>query len=249
MLNYVVSNIKKACNFCNVSQTPASYIEVERAEQTFYINYLREGMTAFDVGANVGEISLLFSRFVGINGHVHSFEPCGNTFERLCKICSLANRQQILLNHLAVSENEGLSSLNVYDEVYSGWNTLAERHLEMYGIDVKPIQVENVRTISIDRYCREKNITHIDLLKIDVEGAEYQVLLGARQMLEQKRVGCCVFEFGATTFDMGNTPTMIEYYLKQVGYSIRNVVPGKKCFPGRDSAMSAKFAIHIAEPK
>ena len=42
----------------------SSYIEVEGWEWNFYINYLEAGMTVFDVGANVGELSLLFCRFV-----------------------------------------------------------------------------------------------------------------------------------------------------------------------------------------
>ena len=68
-------------------------------------------------------------------------------------------------------------------------------------------------------------------------------------MLEQKQVGCCVFEFGATTFDMGNTPAMIESYLNQVGYRVRNIISQNKCFAGRESANSAKFSILVAEPE
>jgi hypothetical protein len=68
-------------------------------------------------------------------------------------------------------------------------------------------------------------------------------------MLKHKLIGCCVFEFGATTFDMGNTPNMIEDYLIQVGYRVHNIIPGNQCFPGRESAKSAKFSVHVAEPK
>lgn len=50
--------------------------DVERAEQSFYLSYLRENMVTFDVGANIGELSLLFSRFIGVSGEVHAFEPC-----------------------------------------------------------------------------------------------------------------------------------------------------------------------------
>jgi hypothetical protein len=150
---------------------------------------------------------------------------------------------------MALSDSSAILELYVYPENHSEWNTLADRPLASYGIDIKPIKRERVRSSTIDIFCQKRNITHIDLLKIDVEGAEYQVMLGARHMLEQKRIGCCVFEFGATTFDMGNTPSMIESYLAQVGYRIRNIVPGNSCFPGHKNAMSAKFSIHIAEPK
>ena len=54
---------------------PASYHDAERAEYTFYISYLRSGMVVFDVGANVGELTTLFSHFVTPAGSVHAFEP------------------------------------------------------------------------------------------------------------------------------------------------------------------------------
>ncbi len=222
---------------------------VERAEHIFYINYLNEGMIVFDVGANIGELTLLFSRFVQPSGKVFSFEACEATFEKLSAMCKLSGRDNVELNHTALSDINGTLDLYVYPEKYSGWNTLANRPLASYGIDVKPVKREQVGSATIDTFCQEQGIKQIDLLKIDVEGAEYQTLLGARHMLEQKQIRCCVFEFGATTFDMGNTPAMIESYLAQVGYRIRNIVPGNPCFPGRKNAMSAKFSIHVAEPR
>jgi FkbM family methyltransferase len=225
-----------------------SPLDTEKAEQTFYIGYLQPGMVVFDVGANVGELSLLFSRFVGPAGTVHSFEASPETFDRLKTIVKLSNHPNIKLNSVAVSDNVGVSTLRVYDHDHAGWTTLADRPLHEYGIDLKPVRLENVTTTTIDVYCDSNNIEQIDLLKIDVEGAEYQVLLGASRMLEQKRIKCCVFEFGATTFDMGNTPGMIERYLADMGYRIRNIISERPCFPGRESAITAKFAIHIAEP-
>lgn len=206
-------------------------------------------MVVFDVVVNVGELTLLSSRFVQLGGKVFSFEASKATFDKLSSICNLSGRDNIVLNHMALSDSNGTVDLYICPEEYSGWNTLANRPLASYGINVKPVNREQVRSSTIDMFCLERDITHIDLLKIDVEGAEYQVLLGARHMLEQKRIGCCVFEFGPTTFDMGNTPTMIETYLAQLGYRIRNIVPGYPCFPGRESAISEKFSIHVAESK
>ena len=227
----------------------ASPIAVERAEQTFYINYLREDMVVFDVGANIGELTLLFSRFVGPSGKVYSFEASKATFENLSGVMSLSGRKNVEMNHLALCDRNGIIDLHVYPEEYSGWTTLADRPLKSYGIDVKSIKREQVCSSTLDAFCQERGVSQIDLLKIDVEGAEYQVMLGARHMLEQKKVRCCVFEFGATTFDMGNTPTMIEDYLAKMGYRIRNIVLGNPCFPGRESAKSAKFSMHVAEPQ
>lgn len=227
--------------------TAASYMEVERAEQIFYLNYLREGMMVFDVGANVGELTLLFSRFIG-DGMVHAFEASSNGFERLTTICRAASRRNVALNHLALAEKEGSVRLHVYEDAYLSWSSQARRPLENYGINIEPVAEEDVEATTVDLYCERNGIKEIDLLKVDVEGAEYQVLLGARRMLQQKRVRCVAFEFGQTTFDMGNNPGDLEAYLTSLGYKLRNIVKGDPLFPGRASVETAQFAMHIATP-
>lgn len=230
-------------------RSSSSPFDVERAEQTFYINHLREGMIVFDVGAHVGELTLLFSRFVGQHGQVHAFEASGETFERLQIVCEATNRQNIVLNHVAIMDKEATVKLHVYDREHSSWNSLAERPLREYGIDIDPVGIEEVRAITIDAYCEQNGIAQIDLLKIDVEGAEYQVLLGAQRMLQDKRIRYCVFEFGQTTFDMGNNPDEMGAYLKRFGYQLQNVVKGDPVFPGRANAKTARFSVHVARPK
>lgn len=227
----------------------ASYPEVERAEQIFYLEYLREGMTVFDAGAHVGELTLLFSRFVGAGGHVHAFEAGAEAYGRLEAICRAAGRRaNVTLNHVALADAEGTLQLHVYDEAHLAWSSPAARPLENYGIDVRPTGTEEVAATTVDAYCERNRIGRIDLLKIDVEGAELQVMLGARRMLESKRVGCVTFEFGQTTFDMGNRPEQIEEYLHGLGYRIGNVVKGDPVFPGRAGAATAGFSMHFATP-
>ncbi len=247
-MNYLINQLKKLKQRLNKINQVAPPIEVEKNEQIFYIRYLQEGMIAFDVGANIGELSLLFSRFVGSSGQVHAFEASRSTFDKLSTVCKIANYPQIVLNHLAVADQEKILKLNVYSEEYSGWNSLADRPLENYGISIKPIDTEDVQSITLDHYCETNQIEFIDLLKIDVEGAEYQVMLGAKSLFKNKRVKCCIFEFGGTTFDMGNTPQEIESFLSSCDYSISNIVRGDPLFPGRANALAARFSIHIAQP-
>ncbi len=221
--------------------------QVLRVEQSFYKQYIRQGMTVFDVGANVGKTALLFAPLVD-QGAVHAFEASSSTFCSLVDRCQEANQYNIVLNNCAVTKYEGKVTLQVYDEEHSSWNSLARRPLEDYGIDVKPVGTEEVLATTIDSYCEKRGIEQIDLLKIDVEGAEYQVLLGARRMLQDRRVKCCVFEFGQTTFDMGNHPDAIEAYISEIGYSLRNLVAKDPIFPGRSTAKSAQFSMHIITP-
>ncbi|MET0645766.1 MAG: FkbM family methyltransferase [Pyrinomonadaceae bacterium] len=244
----VLRRLRRNLGAAPAGVSPASFEEVERAERIFYLETLREGMTVFDVGANVGELTLLFSRFVGAGGVVHAFEPCGETFGRLELICRAASLRNVRLNRLALAEDESPVSLHVYDEAHMSWNTRARRPLEDYGIDVKPLAVEQAPATTLDLYCERNGVTGIDLLKLDVEGAEFQVMLGARRMLREKRVRRVTFEFGQTTFDMGNSPARIETYLRDAGYELRNLVAGDPAFPGGASAQTACYSMHLATP-
>ena len=227
---------------------PRSQYEIEKAEQVFYIQYLQPGMVAFDVGANIGELSLLFSRFVGPQGQVHSFECSPNTFKRLNEVISNSNRKNINTNCVCLSEAVGTAELHIFDEDHAAWNTLANRPLHQYGIDIKPICSKNVPTTTIDAYCEAHDIQRIDLLKIDVEGAEYQVLQGASRMMSEHRIRCVIFEFGQTTFDMGNDPGKLTQLITRKGYRLRNLVKGMPTFPGGASAATAQFSMHICTP-
>lgn len=227
----------------------ASPLEVERAEQIFYLNYLRDGMTVFDVGANIGELTLLFSRFVGSSGAVHAFEPGKECFARLGSVCRAANLRNVQINQCALAEAEGARNLHVYDDTHLGWNSLARRPLHNYGIEISPPKVEEISATTLDVYCVERVVERVDLLKIDVEGAEFQVLRGAEKMLRERRIGCVAFEFGQATFDMGNSPREIAAYLKKLNYRVRNIVAGDPVFPGGRDVRTAQFSMHIAFPK
>jgi len=226
----------------------ASFVEVERAERLFYLNYLREGMTVFDVGANIGELTMMFSRFVGAGGSVHAFEPGRKSFEKLETIHTLASLRNVQLNKLALGEKEGTLTLHSYGDDYLSWTSQALRPLEGYGIDIHAVTTEEASATTLDLYCEGKGIESIDLLKVDVEGAEFQVLLGANRMLESRSVRCITFEFGQTTFDMHNDPNDMETYLKNLGYVLRNVVENDPVFPGRANPETASFSMHVAMP-
>jgi len=227
---------------------PAAFAEVERAERIFYLEYLCEGMTVFDVGANVGELTLLFSRFVGDDGVVHAFEAAAAVHKKLELVCGATAKRNVVLNHLALSNKNGSIRLHVYEDALSSFNSQAARPLKNYGLDFEPIGIEETPATTVDDYCEKNKIEQIDLLKIDVEGAELQVLHGARRMLKSKRIRCLTFEFGQTTFDMGNNPEKIEVFLKEMNYKIRNLVKGDPIFPGRESVEAARYSMHVATP-
>lgn len=224
-----------------------SFDEIERAEWSFYLSKLRAGMTVFDAGANVGLLTLLFSRFVRENGQVHAFEATASTFERLHTTCDAARCQNVTLNHVALADQSGTLALYVYDTEHASWNSLANRPLADYGIAVQPVGIESVTAITLDDYCTEHAITRVDLLKLDVEGAEYQVLRGAEKLLAAHRIGCCVFEFGQATLDMGNSASAIRAYLRGHGYQMRPLHTGTPGLQVDPADLRVPFSMVVAE--
>lgn len=227
---------------------PPGFEAVERAERVFYSGFLGDGMTVFDVGAHVGDLSLLFSGLVG-TGTVHAFEPAPAAFGALRSALAEAQAANVTANPLAVSDRPGTVRLNCYDGPFQAFTTMADRPLADYGVDAGPVRPVAVEATTLDAYCRAKGVDRIDLLKIDVEGAELQALRGARELLAAKRIGCVAFEFGQTTFDMGNSPKAIADLFRAHGYRLSNLVAGAPLFPGGRSARTAKFAMHLAIPR
>jgi hypothetical protein len=68
-------------------------------------------------------------------------------------------------------------------------------------------------------------------------------------MLKSGRIKCLTFEFGQTTFDMGNRPAEIADFLGEMNYDVRNIVKGNPVFPGGESVATAKFSMHAATPR
>ena len=231
----------------NESPESASVDEVNKAEKLFYSQYVSQEMTVFDVGANVGKLTVDFSYLVGSDGVVHAFEPGSESYECLKSAIQLKERKNVILNHCALGNMTGVTRLHVYGADHSTLNSFASRPLKKYGIDAKS-SIEDVSVTTVDKYCKNNAIEYIDLLKIDVEGAELEVLLGAGKMFKDTRVRCCIFEFGQTIFDMGTDPQDIKEFLEENGYQLRNLIKGVPVFPGGEDVATAQFSMHIAKP-
>jgi len=143
----------------------------------------------FDVGANLGD----YSKEIFYNNSlatVYAFEPHPKSFEQLKNI----NNDNFYPNNVAVGKVCGdveffdyLSNLgSAHSSVYKG--VIEDVH---QGQSVKMI----VPQITLDEYCAKKNITSIDLLKIDTEGSELEVLLGAKNLLDNNAIKVIQFEF------------------------------------------------------
>jgi FkbM family methyltransferase len=139
---------------------------------------IRPGDVVLDVGANVGGLSIAFSRCVGQSGAVFAFE-CNPKMIRWIQRDLAANgvTNVELIERAAWSRSNQRMTLHLHDTYYSSASSL------FWDWGQGELEVE---TISIDDLCSARNLAP-RLIKLDVEGAEDAVLEGARATLERHR--------------------------------------------------------------
>jgi FkbM family methyltransferase len=148
---------------------------------------------AVDIGAHLG----LFTAELAGRGfsQVHSFEPAPRTFAKLkANIDSSPGaRGAVKLNCVAVGPTVGTVEFQV-EPSSPATNHVRLKSRETNGSGSPLGTVQLVPMISIDRYCEENEIRHIDFMKVDTEGLEPLVLDGARDCLRNRRISTMVLE-------------------------------------------------------
>lgn len=147
----------------------------------------------FDVGANVGDwTDYADSLFEDYKAHL--FELSKATCQTLED--RFSGNKKTVINNLALSDKNGQIEYVDYGK-NDGGNTL----LLNANYHKKKSSVAHARAIKGDDYCAERNIDRINYLKIDTEGAEYLVLKGFEELLQNHAIDIVQFEYGYTHAD------------------------------------------------
>jgi FkbM family methyltransferase len=138
------------------------------------------GMLCIDVGANVGTVALHLATRVGAMGRVICFEPIPHLYRRLCENITENHLEDIVTPvKLALVDHCSRALMAVADETLpnQGMASLVEFS---HGLLSERLEVE-CRTL--DAFVEQHNIHRLDLIKVDIQGAESMFLDGARQTL------------------------------------------------------------------
>lgn len=190
----------------------------EKAECLFVKRFLQPGMTFLDVGANFGQYTLLGADRVGKTGSVHSFEPSNRLFNELEYNVALNGFENLCsLNRVAVSDAIGTAELSKYEEGAEVFGSLGTHERK----EAKVLGKETVETITLDSYVEDNAIQRVDLIKMDIEGAELLALHGARELLSRPNAPVLVLELSDVNCS-GFSYRAIEIwdYLEQLGYKM-----------------------------
>ena len=175
----------------------------------------REGDFVFDIGANIGDYTLQMAQRVGPTGRVVAFEPVPYLADTIRKTARINRHDWVKVLSLAVSSSEGRSVFSV-ERGNSGGSRLGRKDGDFYQIEVE--------TIRLDAFIsRHPEIDRLDVLKIDVEGFEDKVVVGAVETLRRFRPAIIV----ETGFETAAQRQTICDHLSGLGYGIVGIeVPG-----------------------
>ena len=190
---------------------------------------VKKGTTVFDVGANIGYYTILASKLAGNKGRVYAFEPDKRNLRLLKENIKINDCQNVTIIPKVVSEKNGKVIF------YSNLLSQGESSLAKIGFSKK----ERVKSTNLDDFIRKEKIGNVDVLKIDVEGAEIGVINGGRKFLEKNK-GCKIFiecnpkalnQFGFDGSDLTKK-------LRKLGFSVSYVINE---FDQKTSKFSERF--------
>lgn len=152
--------------------------EYYEPELAYLEEVLSPGKIFFDVGANIGIYTLVASRIVGETGRVVAFEPSIQSFPGLQRNVALNGLTNVIVFRTALGEKTGGARLfHAPDPVANS----------VHGDPAWGGESEEITVETLDRVTEQASIKHVDVIKIDAEGAEELVLRGARKVLAEMR--------------------------------------------------------------
>ena len=157
--------------------------DFELGTSDFIERFLKKGQVVFDIGANIGWYTILVAKCVGFSGQVHGFEPVPEIFKKLKDNVELNSNfnKTIKLHNVAVA-NEGDKEIELFS--YKGLPHGLTSAKALYG-DITSAKKVIVQTKTLDEIWEALCFPEIDLIKVDVEGLEYDVVHGARKLIKE----------------------------------------------------------------
>ncbi len=158
-----------------IGQTLEKYGEWAYSEIDLLANLIKPGQVVLDIGANIGTHTLSFAKMVQPDGFVFSFEPQRISFEFMCANVVANNLTNVFPMHAGVSDQSGKIYVPIVDPTKKA--NAAAFAIRGYSAG-DPVDIVTVDSLRLGR---------CNLIKADVEGMEFPVLLGARQTIETHR--------------------------------------------------------------
>ena len=189
----------------------------EPNEFAFLDRLLKPGMTFVDVGANEGLFSVFAARRLGSAGRVVAVEPSSRERRQLARNVERNRLGNVTIVPHALGSEAGSARLRIAGALHGGHNTFGDFVHE----GASAVGAEEVLVETLDALARRLALGRVDVVKIDVEGAELKVLNGMRDLLRTARPVLLIeANEEALRRQAASTAAMIAL-LRELGYEIR----------------------------
>jgi len=177
---------------------------------------IKPGMVMLDIGAYVGQFTLVASRVAGDQLKILAIEPTPAVYKQLCRNVAANRCSGVTCIQRALSDKPGSARFYFYPDSYDQ-NSL------------RPLSDESARFIdveveTIDSLSEQHRLSRIDLIKVDVEGNELAVLKGARRVLAEKKPALIV-EVSRHQHSYGYCGIELNAFLRDIGYDVFRIGP------------------------
>lgn len=201
-----------------ISNYHNSFINGEDYFIDFFSKVYKEEPIVFDVGAHIGDYTKKILNKIP-NARIYAFEPNPSTFNILKR--RIKNK-----NFLPV--NLGIGRKNYNTKIYDYSLGKGSLHASIYrgvfqDIYNKKATAIRVKIVSLDHFCKKNKINHINLLKLDIEGGEYEALKGAKKLIQNKKIDIIQFEFN--TMNILSKVFFIDFWKMLKNYKIYRMLP------------------------
>ncbi|MFI5240695.1 MAG: FkbM family methyltransferase [Candidatus Saccharimonadia bacterium] len=176
-------------------------------EHFFIASYAQNWNTAFDIGANQGDYATKIKQ-QNPACRIVCFEPNKTLRATLQRI-----GDEVISEAVGAEDREITININSQDHTQSS--------IYRENTNTKAVVVHQT---TLDTFARKSKLKYIDFVKIDVEGHEVDVLLGAKDLIENSQIGMLQFEYGGTFVDSGKTLKQV-YEILSKNYFICHVMP------------------------
>lgn len=182
----------------------------EKFETNFLEKKIKKNMVVLDLGANIGYYTLIAAKLVGEKGKVYAFEPAPDNFALLKKNIEVNGYKNVVLVQKAVSNKSGQTRLFLSQDPTC--HLIYDPHDNSKSVIVDVISLEDFFKNHNDK---------IDLIKMDIEGAEGWALQGMKNLIEKNKDMEIITEF--RPFGLRKSGYPPEKYLsdlKELGFKL-----------------------------
>jgi FkbM family methyltransferase len=203
------------------SWKPNAADKVDQVGDWWFLHYrVKPGDVVLDIGAGMGEDTLLFSRMVGDNGAVFSFEAHPDTFRGLQKVVEYSGARNAELMNAAIFSKAGTLEIETRDS--EKWQ---ENSVMLAGAGTGARRV-SIPGIALDEFEPLQRLSRIDFLKMNIEGAEVDALEGMKETLKKVQHACIAcHDFLAQGNPRMETKEKCRQILEKAGFQIFEMPP------------------------